>query len=113
MTTLEPGSPPPPPIQPGGTSTGAGASSQALTALIIGILGFVSCCFLLSPVAWYLGNQELHSIREGRSPAAGEPLANIGRILGIVGTVLLGFAVLWMFLGGFAIVMAALHNATS
>src|SRR5262245_38210798 len=111
MTTFEPGSPPPP-IQPGGTSTGSSASSQALAALIVGILGIISC-WILSPVAWYLGSQELKSIREGRSPVAGEALANVGRILGMVGTVLFGFLILWICLGGFAIIMAALHNAAS
>lgn len=87
-----------------GAPAGTGASTQALTALIVGILGIVSCCFLLSPVAWYIGSQELQSIREGRSPAAGEVLANVGKVLGIVGTVLLVLSVVWViFLGGFAI----------
>jgi hypothetical protein len=95
MTISDPGAP---------AGTGAGASTQALTALIVGILGIVSCCFLLSPVAWYIGSQELQSIREGRSPAAGEVLANVGKILGIVGTVLLVLSVAWLVLGGAAIV---------
>jgi Domain of unknown function (DUF4190) len=93
MTISDPGAP-----------AGTGASTQALTALIVGILGIVSCCYLLSPVAWYIGSQELKSIREGRSPASGEVLANVGKILGIVGTVLLVLALLWGFLmGGFAL----------
>jgi hypothetical protein len=86
------------------------ASSQALTALILGILGFATCCLLLSPIAWYLGRQELRAIREGRSAAAGETLANVGRILGIVGTVLMSFFAFWaFFLGGMA-VLSGLFN---
>lgn len=101
-----------PPAAPAST----GPSTQAITALVIGILGIVSCCVLLSPIAWYIGNQEIKAIREGYSPAQGEPLANVGRILGIVGTALgllaLVFFVLWItFLGGLA-VLAGLRNSS-
>lgn len=83
------------------------ASSQALTSLILGILSFVTCCLLLSPIAWYLGSQELRAIREERSPVAGETLANVGRILGIVGTLCMVFVVFWLFfMGGLALISA-------
>ena len=86
------------------------ASSQALTALILSLLGFVTCCHLLSPIAWYLGRQEQKAIREGRSPKAGETLAQIAVILGIVGTLILVFFLFWLiFLGGLA-VLSALAN---
>jgi hypothetical protein len=86
------------------------ASSQALTALILSLLGFVTCCHLLSPIAWYLGRQEQKAIREGRSPKAGESLAQIAVILGIVGTLILVFFLFWLiFLGGMA-VLSALAN---
>lgn len=85
------------------------ASSQAITALVVGILGFVTCCHILSPIAWYLGNQERKAIREGRSPQAGESLAQVAVILGIVGTVLLVFGLLWIFFwGGLAVLSAFL-----
>ncbi len=51
------------------TPTVEKASSQAITALVLGIVAFL-CCQLAGPVAWYLGNQELRSINEGRSPRA-------------------------------------------
>jgi hypothetical protein len=93
--TLPPHVPPP--------AAAPSASSQAITALILGILG-VLCCGLLAPIAWYIGNQELQAIREMRSPAAGEGLATAGKILGIIGTALLGVAILWIVLfGGFAV----------
>ncbi len=79
------------------------SSSQAITALVLGILGLV-CCPLLAPIAWYLGNQEVKAIREGRSPAPGEGLAKAGSILGIIGTILLALWIVWIFfLGGMAI----------
>lgn len=79
------------------------SSTQAVTALVLGILGVV-CCGLLAPIAWYLGNQEMKAIREGRSPAAGEGISKAAVILGIIGTVLLVLSVLWIFfMGGMAI----------
>lgn len=79
------------------------ASSQAITALILSILGVV-CCGILAPVGWYLGNQEQKAIREGRSPAAGQGLAQAAVIVGIIGTILMAFWLLWIFLwGGMAI----------
>ena len=85
-------------------------SSQAVTALVLGLLGFV-CCQILGPVAWYLGNQEQRSIREGRSSAAGQGFATAGVILGIIGTVLLVFSLFWIFaMGGLAIVGGILEG---
>jgi hypothetical protein len=79
------------------------ASSQAITALVLSILGVV-CCGFLAPIAWYLGTQEQKAIREGRSPAAGEGLAQAAVIIGIIGTILLVFGLLWVFFwGGMAV----------
>ncbi|HEY7213155.1 MAG TPA: DUF4190 domain-containing protein [Thermoanaerobaculia bacterium] len=76
------------------------ASTQAIMSLVLGILSIVTCCGILAPIAWYLGSQEQKAIREGRSPAAGEGLAKAGMILGIIGTVLLIFGILWIFFWG-------------
>ena len=82
-------------------------SSQAITALILSLLGFTTCCHLLSPIAWYLGWQEEKAIREGRAPKQGEVLAKVAKILGIIGTLLLAFFLLWVFfLGGLAVLSA-------
>lgn len=99
----------PPPAPPASAS----ASREAVTALVLGILGIV-CCGLVAPVAWYLGQNELRAIREGRASAAGEGMAMAGRILGMVGTALLilGLVVglLWaLFFGG----MAAVQGLTN
>lgn len=99
-------SPPPPPAPPARAS----ASNQAITALVLGILGLI-CCSLVAPVAWYLGQSEGRAIREGRAPAAGEGLATAGKILGIVGTILLFFGLLWMlFFGGMAVIQGLAHR---
>jgi hypothetical protein len=82
------------------------ASTQAITSLVLGILSLV-CCPLLAPIAWYIGNQELKAVREGRSPAAGEGIAKAGLILGIIGTLWMVLLALWIFFwGGMAILSA-------
>ncbi len=94
----------PPPMQ-------AKASSQATTALIVGIAGVV-CCGLAAPFAWYLGNKELQLITAGQSSPAGERAAKAGKILGMVGSALLVLTVAWVFIGGgMAIVQAMAANA--
>lgn len=69
-------------------------ASNADTVLILGIVGLFFN--VLAPVAWVLGNQELEAIYAGRRPPEGESNARVGRILGIIGSVLLilGIAVL-------------------
>ena len=86
-----------PPTIPG---AGPQQSSKATLILVLGILGIV-CCGLLAPVAWYLGNEELKGIDAGRLSEANRGMANAGKILGIIGTVLLVLGLLWiLFFGG-------------
>lgn len=66
--------------------------SQATTALVLGILAIV-VCGLLGPVAWSIGATELRAIDEGRRAPDGRGSAQAGKILGIVGTVLLAVAI--------------------
>jgi len=68
-------------------------ASQATTALVLGILGLI-ICGVLAPFAWSMGNKELAAIDEGRRPPENRGTANAGRILGIVGTVLLALGIL-------------------
>jgi Domain of unknown function (DUF4190) len=60
---------------------------QGTTILVLGIIGLF--CTLLGPVAWIMGNNALAEI--DRNPAAynNRGSVNTGRILGIIGTVLL------------------------
>jgi hypothetical protein len=88
------------------TPVGSSQSSQATTALVLGIVSIV-CCQILGPVAWFLGHQELQKIRNRQSSAAGEGFAKAGMILGIVGTVLLVLTLFWfIFAGGIAMIGA-------
>jgi hypothetical protein len=61
--------------------------------LVLGILSIV-LCQVLGPFAWKMGNDELRAIQEGRRDPANQSTAQIGKITGIVGTVLLGLGVI-------------------
>lgn len=69
--------------------------SQATTALILGILGFV-LCGVLAPFAWSIGSKELAAIDNGLRDPANRGTANAGKILGIIGTIFLGIAAVLM-----------------
>ena len=84
---MQPPPPPPPPAQ------GYPEASQATTALVLGILGIV-VCQILGPFAWSIGKKELEAIDAGRRPPENRGNANAGKILGIIGTVLLGLGIL-------------------
>lgn len=84
-------------------------STQAITSLVLGILSLF-CCPLLAPVAWYLGNQEVKAVREGRSPVSSEGIAKAGMILGIIGTIWLVLVALWIFFWGGLAVLQAMAN---
>lgn len=72
-------------------------SSQATTVLVLGILGVV-VCGILAPIAWAMGNTELEAIDSGRRPPENRGTANAGRILGIIGTVLLAIGIIFLIL---------------
>jgi uncharacterized protein DUF4190 len=74
-------------------------SSQAVTALVLGILSLV-CCPILGPIAWYMGSQERRAIREGRAPLSGEGLALAGIVTGVLGTLYMVFVAFWIFFAG-------------
>lgn len=74
--------------------TAPGVSSQAIAALILGILSLICCGFFTGIPAIVIGRKEMRAIQEGRSAAAGESVAKIGYILGLIGTVLTCLAML-------------------
>jgi hypothetical protein len=55
---------------------------------VLGILGLV-LCQVLSPFAWGVGGRPVREIDASRGALGGRGSANAGRILGVVGTVLL------------------------
>ena len=71
--------------------------SQATTILVLGILGIV-ICGILAPFAWNMGNKELAAIDAGRRTPENRGTANAGRILGIIGTVLLAISIVVIIL---------------
>ncbi|WP_201791514.1 DUF4190 domain-containing protein [Aeromicrobium sp. PE09-221] len=72
---------------------------QATTSLVLGIVGLVGTfiCLLpalLSPFAWWLGGKAVKEIDAAPQQYSGRSEASAGRILGIIGTVLLVLGVL-------------------
>jgi hypothetical protein len=60
---------------------------QATTVLILGIVSAVACGFV-APVAWVMGNRVVREIDASNGTLGGRSTANVGRIIGIVWTVL-------------------------
>jgi len=61
---------------------------QTTTILILGILG-LAVCQILGPFAWSMGNKALREIDSSNGQLGGRDTANVGRILGIIGTAIL------------------------
>ncbi|MEO5748287.1 MAG: DUF4190 domain-containing protein [Ornithinibacter sp.] len=111
--------PPPPPPPPGGGGYGAndggygappppmgGAGAvdhpKGITILVLGILSLV-CCSPLGIVAFIMGNTALKEIDADPARYSNRQIVVIGRILGIIGMVLLVLTLIWfLFLGGLA-----------
>jgi hypothetical protein len=61
---------------------------------VLGLLSLTCCLSILGPVAFFVGNSSLNRIRASGGTLGGEGLANAGRILGIIGTVILAIGVI-------------------
>lgn len=96
-------------IPPAEPPTGYPESSQATTALVLGILGLV-LCQLLGPFAWWIGNEELKAIDAGRRTPLNRGQANAGKIMGIISTVLLGLAIVAGVVFLLALIPVAVHT---
>jgi hypothetical protein len=66
--------------------------SQATTTLVLGIIGLVCCC-VLAPVSWWMGRKEVNAIDAGRRPPENRGKAQTGKVLGMIGTVVLLLAI--------------------
>ena len=84
-----------------------GNHPQGTLILVLGIAGFL-VAGIISPVAWILGSRAMKEIRATGSHPANEQLIVVGRILGIVGTVLL---ILGVLLGVLLVVLTAVVAA--
>jgi predicted Zn finger-like uncharacterized protein len=58
------------------------------TIQLLGILSFFIAGFILGPMAWIMGNNDLRAMREGRMDPSGESETNTGRICGMISTFL-------------------------
>jgi hypothetical protein len=77
---------------------------QATTVLILGIVGIVACG-IAAPFAWVMGNRVVREIDASGGTLGGRSNANVGRILGIVATVLM-FGTLVLGLLGLVVFIA-------
>ena len=68
---------------------------QTTTILILGILGLVGCG-VLGPFAWSMGNKALREIDASNGQLGGRDTVNVGRILGMIATIILGVAVVFI-----------------
>lgn len=64
---------------------------RATMSLVLGILGVV-VCGVLAPFAWRIGKQALNDIDASGGQITGRGMAQAGYILGIIGTAILGIA---------------------
>jgi hypothetical protein len=85
--------------------------SQATLALVLGILGIV-VCQILGPFAWSIGNSEMNAIDAGRRDPANKGMAQAGKILGIIGTVLLAIGIAFFLLFLFILLVAAVSSTS-
>ena len=74
-------------------------ASNAVTSLVLGILGIVLCP-LLGPIAWVLGRNGEQEIDASGGAVGGRGMATAGKVLGMVGT----FFVVLLVLAGLALV---------
>ena len=77
---------------------------QATTAMVlslVGLIGFFVCGLplLLSPFAWRMGARVVSEIDASPGMYGGRDQANAARIIGLIGTVLLGIIVVVLVLG--------------
>lgn len=85
---------------------------KATTALVLGILSLV-VCGVLAPFAWVIGGRAVAEIDANPGAYEGRGEAQAGRILGIIGTVLLIVGVLAFAAIFTLIVVAGLGSTTS
>ena len=79
--------------------------------LLLGILG-MAVCQVIAPFAWIKGARVKREIDESGGKLAGRSQVQIGYVLGIVGTVLLGLYVVG-FIGYLVIVVVAVSSSAS
>jgi uncharacterized membrane protein YjgN (DUF898 family) len=82
---------PPPP--PGQQPMPPQDHPRATLSLVLGILGIL-VCGIIAPFAWSIGKRTLAEIDESGGRLGGRGMAQVGYVLGLVGTILLVIGVL-------------------
>ena len=67
-------------------------ASQGVLALVLGIVGLF-VIQLVAPFAWIVSNRELRGIEAGRRDPTNRGLAVAGKVMGIIGTILLAIGI--------------------
>lgn len=62
---------------------------RGVVILVLGLLGILMSCGVLSIIAWVMDKGDLEKMKRGRMDREGEGLTRAGYVLGIVGTVLM------------------------
>lgn len=68
---------------------------KATTSLVLGILGVV-LCQVLAPFAWVIGRRTVKEIDDSHGQLGGRGSAQAGYVMGIIGTILLALALLFV-----------------
>jgi len=101
----------PPPAGEYGARAATPTSTEAILALVLGILGFTTACFPLGFVGFYLGARARKQARElGEPSSTNATLGLVGMILGGVFGVL--YALFWLVYAAI-IVIAVVAGASS
>jgi hypothetical protein len=74
---------------------------QGILALVLGLVGLFAFP-PVAPAAWIIARREIRGIDAGRRHPRGRALGQLGLVLGVVGTVMLG---VWMLMGGFVLLV--------
>lgn len=104
--------PPPgaPPQPPGGGYGGYSAPPpnhpQAVTALVLGIVG-LTICQICGPIAWVIGRRTVREIDASGGQYGGRGLAQAGFITGIIATAILVLVIVVFLLATFGIILQA------
>ncbi len=64
------------------------APHRGTLILVLGIVSFVTGCFVAGVIAWAMGNRDLREMDEGRMDPSGYGATQAGRITGMVHVIL-------------------------
>lgn len=93
---------------PGYSPTPPASHPRAILALILGIVGVVVCP-IAGPFAFVISNNAMKEIDASGGTIGGRGMVQAGKILGIIGTVLLALYVI----GGIVVVIVSFASSNS